>query len=108
MDNLLNIISKEDPKKLLKSTFEEISNRLKYKLGLENIVFIYEVNREILRSLSSTLLNIDQIRIHLTNDDELKINYLQDRRRSINSLQKILMQVILVARSYLSIYTRSS
>ncbi len=72
MDNLLNIISKEDPRKLLKSTFEEISNRLKYKLGLENIVFIYEVNREILRSLSSTLLNIDQIRIHLTNDDELK------------------------------------
>ena len=72
MDNLLNIISKEDPRKLLKSTFEEISSRLKYKLRKENLVFIYEAKREILRSLASTVSNISQIRIHLSNEDELK------------------------------------
>lgn len=72
MDNLLSIISKEDPRKLLKSTFEEISNRLKYKLGKENIAFIYEVKREILRSLASTVSNITQVRIQLSNEDELK------------------------------------
>ena len=80
MDNLLNIISKEDPRKLLKSTFEEISSRLKYKLRKENLVFIYEAKREILRSLASTVSNISQIRIHLSNEDELKKRLISAKR----------------------------
>ena len=91
MDNLKYYI-KEDPRKLLKSTLEEISSRLKYKLRKENLVFIYEAKREIFTSLF-LLFRIFVIRIHLSNEDELK--QLISGQRFFEDNIKILIPVML-------------
>ncbi|UYO98892.1 ATP-binding protein [Oceanotoga sp. DSM 15011] len=54
MDNLIGIIAKEEPEKLLKSIVEEISQQMKNKLKEDILLFIYEPSRKVLRLIGNT------------------------------------------------------
>ncbi|WP_113073905.1 ATP-binding protein [Petrotoga sp. 9PW.55.5.1] len=74
INKFLNMVYNEDDENILRSTFQELSLHLKEKFGKDNIVFIYQSSREVLKSLASTTTigTKDGVKIYLRGNEKLK------------------------------------
>jgi len=84
INNILNIIFKNDPQNVIKSVFKEVSSQLKETIGKDNIMFIYQSSREVFKALASTIDKLENVKIYIRGNEELKTKIFSNEIVSMN------------------------
>ena len=80
INNFLDIITSEDPNKILELAFQEISKQLQKNLSQHNVVFIYESTREVLKCMASSLEEYSQVKVYLRGNEEIKKSFFSGKK----------------------------